>query len=173
MRLVVPGWAGNNWSKWVRKIVVARTESPSFYMQTAYRMPRSPVPPGAAPTAVPMDPVTWMNVKSLITWPERGRVLPAGPVEVRGVAWTGAGHVTKVDVRIDRDDRWRTATLLGDPEPGSWRQWRLSAEPLPRGRHVLEARATDSMGQVQPETPAWNKSGYLWNGFDAVDCEVR
>ena len=32
-----------------------------------------------------------MNVKSLITWPQRGRVLPAGPVEVRGVAWTGAG----------------------------------------------------------------------------------
>ena len=55
-RLVVPGWAGNNWSKWVRRIVVAREESPSFYMQTAYRMPRTPVPPGAAPAAVPLDP---------------------------------------------------------------------------------------------------------------------
>ena len=32
---------------------------------------------------------------------------------------------------------------------------------------------TDSMGQVQPETPPWNKSGYLWNGIESVDCEIR
>jgi sulfite oxidase len=173
VRLVVPGWAGNNWTKWVRRIVVAREEAPGFYMQTAYRLPRTPAPPGAAPSAVPLDPVDWMNVKSLITWPESGGVLPAGRVEVRGIAWTGQGHVTKVDVRIDDDDRWLGASLLGDPEPGAWRQWRLRWEPSRRGRHVVAARATDSMGQVQPESPPWNKSGYLWNGFDTVEFEVR
>ena len=30
LRLVVPGWAGNNWIKWVRRIVVARDEAPGF-----------------------------------------------------------------------------------------------------------------------------------------------
>ena len=45
VRLVVPGWAGNNWSKWVRRIVVSRNEAPGFYMQTGYRMPRLPSPP--------------------------------------------------------------------------------------------------------------------------------
>jgi sulfite oxidase len=173
VRLVIPGWAGNNWFKWVRRIVVAREEAPGFYMQAAYRMPRTPVPPGAAPAGVPLDPVGWMNVKSLITRPERGGVLPAGPVEVRGIAWTGRGHVTRVGVRLDDEDRWRAATLLGDPEPGSWRSWRLDWEPARRGRHVIAARATDSMGQVQPESPAWNRSGYLWNGLDTVDCEIR
>jgi sulfite oxidase len=172
VRLVVPGWAGNNWFKWVRKIVVAREEAPGPYMQTSYRMPRTPVPPSAAPGAVPMDPVAWMNVKSLITWPERGTVLPAGPVEIRGIAWTGQGHVTKVDVRIDRDGRWQRASLLGDAEQGAWRQWRFPWEPSQRGRHVIEARATDSMGKVQPELPEWNRSGYLWNGFDTVECET-
>ncbi len=173
VRLVVPGWAGNNWFKWVRKIVVARDEAPGLYMQSAYRMPRTPVPPGAAPAAVSMDPVAWMNVKSLITWPDRGSMLPAGPVEIRGIAWTGRGHVTKVDVRIDRDGPWLSALLLGDAEQGPWRQWRLRWEPSRRGRHVIEARATDSMGQVQPESPEWNRSGYLWNGFDTVECETR
>jgi DMSO/TMAO reductase YedYZ molybdopterin-dependent catalytic subunit len=173
VRLVVPGWAGNNWLKWVRRIVVAREEAPGFYMQTAYRLPRIPVPPGAAPAGIPLDPVGWMNVKSLITWPERDSVLPAGPVEVRGIAWTGQGHVTKVDVRIDDGDRWLAATLLGDAEQGAWRTWRLNWEPGERGRHVIAARATDSMGQVQPESPAWNRSGYLWNGFDTVACEIR
>jgi DMSO/TMAO reductase YedYZ molybdopterin-dependent catalytic subunit len=173
VRLVVPGWAGNNWTKWVRRIVVAREEAPGFYMQTAYRMPRTPVPPGAAPGSVPADPLTWMNVKSLITWPERGSLLPAGPVELRGIAWTGDGDVTKVDVRIGDDDRWLGASLLEDPEPGAWRQWRLRWEPSRRGRYVIAARATDSMGQVQPESPPWNRSGYLWNGFDTVEFEVR
>ena len=170
-RLVVPGWAGNNWFKWVRRIVVARDEAPGFYMQTAYRMPRTPVPSGAAPGAGPADPVTWMNVKSLISAPGRGAVMAAGPVELRGIAWTGQGHVTRVEVRID--DRWKSTTLLGDPEPGAWRQWRLRWEPPRPGRQVIAARATDSMGQVQPESPPWNKSGYLWNGFDTVDFEVR
>ena len=55
LRLVVPGWAGNNWSKWVRRIVVAREESPSFYMQTAYRMPREPIPP-----VPPRAPCPWI-----------------------------------------------------------------------------------------------------------------
>jgi sulfite oxidase len=173
VRLVVPGWAGNNWFKWVRRIVVAREEAPGLYMQTSYRMPRTPVPPSAAPSAIPMNPVTWMNVKSLITWPQRGVDIPAGPVEVRGIAWTGRGHITKVDVRIDQDDRWLSASLLGEPEQGPWRPWRLRWEPSRRGRHVIAARATDSMGQVQPESPPWNKSGYLWNGFDQVEFEVR
>ncbi len=173
VRLVVPGWSGNNWQKWVRRIVVAREEAPGFYMQTAYRLPRTPLAPGDDPAKVPLDPVAWMNVKSLITRPERGGVLPAGPVEVRGIAWTGRGHVTRVDVRIDGEDRWLPATLLGDAEPGAWRPWRLTWEAPTRGRHLIAARATDSTGQVQPESPAWNRSGYLWNGFDTVDCEIR
>ena len=172
-RLIVPGWAANNWFKWVRKIVVAREEAPGFYMKTGYRMPRTPVPPGAAPAAVPLDPVTWMNVKSLITRPGRGGVLPAERVEVRGIAWTGQGHVTRVDVRIGPGDRWQAATLLGDAEPGAWRPMAAGMGAGGARTVLIAARATDSMGQVQPETPAWNRSGYLWNGFDVVDCEIR
>ncbi|MGP0063647.1 MAG: sulfite oxidase, partial [Isosphaeraceae bacterium] len=151
LRLVVPCWTANNWLKWVRRIVVAREEAPGFFMQTAYRI----APTGGATGARP-EPVTWMNVKSLITWPRAGPVIRARPVEVRGIAWTGRGHVTKVEVAIDRDGRWREATLMGKPEPGRWRPWRLKWEPARAGRHVLAARATDSDGQVQPETPPWN-----------------
>ena len=172
VRLVVPGWCGNNWSKWVRRIVVARDESPSFYMQAAYRMPPPPGSTGTGTQPARPQPVTWMNVKSLITWPQAGQVLPARPLEVRGIAWTGRGHVTKVEVSIDGHG-WVEATLLGEPEPGSWRQWRLNWDPSSQGRHVVAARATDSMGEVQPETPAWNKSGYLWNGTESVDCVIR
>ncbi len=172
-RLVVPGWAGNNWFKWVRQIVVARDEAPGFYMQTAYRMPRTPVAPGAGQPAVPMDPVTWMNVKSLIALPGRGDVVAGRRAQIRGVAWTGQGHVTRVEVRVGPDEPWREATLLDEPDPGAWRCWRLEWEPARQGRFAITARATDSTGAVQPTTPAWNKSGYLWNGYDEVEIEVR
>ncbi len=171
-RVVVPGWAGNNWTKWVRRIVVSREEAPSFYMQTAYRMPRTPVPADAPAGSVAMDPVTWMNVKSLIASPVQGGSVASGPVEVRGVAWTGRGHVTKVEVRID-DGPWKAAILRDVPEPGAWRRWSYRLESSRPGRHVVAARATDSEGEVQPETPPWNKSGYLWNGYDTVAFEVK
>lgn len=172
-RLVVPGWAGNNWTKWIRRIVVSHEEAPGFYMQTAYRMPRSPAPAGPTPGPIPADPVTWMNVKSLITSPGPDATMPAGRIELRGVAWTGQGHVTGVEIRIDPDGRWVPGTLLGDPEPGAWRQWRLTWQPSRAGRYTVSARATDSTGQVQPESPPWNKSGYLWNGYDSVAFEIR
>jgi hypothetical protein len=114
-----------------------------------------------------------MNVKSLITAPSRAAAVVGGPIELRGVAWTGRGHVTKVQVRVAPDDRWLESTLNGDPEPGAWRRWHLNWTPPGPGRYVVAARATDSMGQVQPESPPWNKSGYLWNGHDTVAFEVR
>jgi sulfite oxidase len=173
VRLVVPGWAGNNWTKWVRRIIVSHDESPSFFMQTGYRMAPLPGTPGTATQPARPQPVTWMNVKSLITWPQAGQVLPARPVEVRGIAWTGQGHVTKLEVSFDGGGRWVEATLRDGPAVGSWRQWRLTWDAPGPGRHRVAARATDSMGQVQPKTPPWNKSGYLWNGIESVDCEVR
>jgi DMSO/TMAO reductase YedYZ molybdopterin-dependent catalytic subunit len=171
LRLVIPGWAGNNWTKWVRRIVVAKDEAPGFYMQTGYRLPKARVPPGATSPSSEMKPVTWLNVKSLITWPVRDMKLELGSHEVRGVAWTGQGHVTSVEFSTDSDPRWRPARLVGDTRTGSWRQFRASWEPKP-GRHVLRVRASDSQGEIQPEITPWNKSGYLWNGIDEVTCVV-
>lgn len=170
LRLVVPGWTGNHWMKWLRSIVLARGEAPGFYQQTGYRMPIKPVPPGTTPRPEDLVPVTWMNVKSLIARPTAGATIAAGPAEVRGVAWTGRGRVERVEVEID--GIWRDAELIGPDEEGSWRSWRApwTAEP---GRHTLRSRATDARGETQPETTPWNRSGYLWNGIDRADCEAR
>jgi len=171
VRLVVPGWSGNHWMKWVRMVTVAADEAPGFYMQTGYRIARSPAPPDAVLKPSDLVPVTELNVKSLITWPPEGATLRPGPQEIRGVAWTGEGHVTRVEVDAGAG-RWGEATLLGEPRPWAWRQWRLAWDAPAHGKVVLAARATDSRGHIQPETTPWNKSGYLWNGIDRVTCEV-
>jgi DMSO/TMAO reductase YedYZ molybdopterin-dependent catalytic subunit len=172
VRLVVPGWAAQNWMKWLRRLVVARDEAPGFFMQTGYRIPRVPMPPTAVVKPADLVPVTVMNVKSLITWPAEGDRVALRPHDVRGVAWTGSGHVVKVEFSTDRDPAWKPAELIDPERAGSWRRWRFAWTPPAQGRCVLRVRATDSNGQVQPETTPWNKSGYLWNGIDQVTCTV-
>jgi DMSO/TMAO reductase YedYZ molybdopterin-dependent catalytic subunit len=171
MRLVVPTWAGNHWIKWLRTIVVDAAEAPGFYMEKGYRLPRKPYPPGVEPPATELEPVTTLNVKSLISRPSRGATVRGGQVDVQGVAWTGAGTVAKVEVAIDGSS-WRMAELIDAATEGSWRRWRFAASAGP-GLHGIAVRATDSLGKSQPEVTPWNKSGYLWNGIDSVRFEMR
>jgi len=178
VRLVVPGWGGQCWTKWLRSLTVSAAEAPGFYMQTGYRVPRRPIPPGATPAPAPADlvPVTSLNVKSLITSPAEGAVLPAGPVEIRGFAWTGEGRVDRVEVSRDGglDGTWRPAALGGDPvaRPWSWRPWKVTVAADRPGPITVAARAVDEAGASQPETTPWNKSGYLWNAVDRVTFKV-
>ncbi len=172
IRLVVPGWAGNHWIKWLRKVTVAAEEAPGFYQQTGYKIPKVPAPPGADLKPADLLPVTTLNVKSLIARPLEGATLKPGPVEVRGVAWTGDGVIEKVEVSTGPDRPWSLAKFLGEPKPGTWRPWTFTWD-APPGHQTLRARATDSKGETQPETTPWNRSGYLWNGIDRVTCEVR
>lgn len=174
-RVVVPGWFGNHWIKWVRAIRVEAEEAPGFYMRTAYKMPTRPLPPGVEPKPDELKSITVMNVKSLIARPLAGAILAPGRIEVRGVAWTG-GEATMTRVEVSAgpgpNPPWADATLGGPSRPYAWRPWRLTVEAAP-GLLTIRARATDSAGAVQPETTPWNKSGYLWNGYDVVACEVR
>lgn len=172
LRLIVPGWSGNHWMKWLRKIEASDVEAPGAYQQTSYRMPRTPVAPGVDVKLADMLPITTMNVKSLIARPAEGARLRAGRHEVQGVAWTGAGHVTKVEVAIGEGGVWHTATLEGEPREFAWRLWRYAWNAEKPGQYALRVRATDSSGATQPETPPWNKSGYLWNGIDQSTCEI-
>jgi len=173
MRLVVPGWTGNHWLKWLREITIAVDEAPGTYQQAGYRIPKTPAPPGAVLKPSDLVPLTFMNVKSLITSPAAGAVLNRGKQVIRGVAWTGAGHVTKVEYSVGSDPKWRPATIQGEPRPGSWRPWTIDWEPPQPGTYTISVRATDSHGDTQPETTVWNRSGYLWNGIDRLTCEVR
>ncbi len=141
-------------------------------MQTGYKIPKVPTPPGVDLKPTDVKSVTTLNVKSLIARPLEGATLKAGPVEIRGVAWTGEGVVTKVEIQTAPEAPWSPAEFLGDPKPGTWINWTFPWEAKP-GRHALRARATDSLGDVQPEATPWNRSGYLWNGIDRVTCEVH
>ncbi|HXM78629.1 MAG TPA: sulfite oxidase [Thermoanaerobaculia bacterium] len=170
-RLVVPGWAGDHWMKWLERISVQPEPQKGFYMETAYRYPKQPGEPGVAFKPEEMTPVTDLFVKSNITeTPAQARV--GTPVTLRGFAFSGAPDIAKVEVSDDAGATWRQAVLDSQHDPYAWRLWSFRYEPKAAGKAALVARATDSRGSVQPKDAVWNQSGYLYNGWHSVEIEV-
>jgi sulfite oxidase len=171
LRLVVPGWAGDHWLKWLTRVEVAAEEHAGFFVQKAYRIPPSPVTPGAKVPPEQMEPVTVMPVKSVITAPREGGRAKAGPLEVRGVAFSGDAAIARVEVSVDGGARWQDARLQGEKGPGRWQLFSLVVDATP-GAMTAVARATDELGRVQPEAAVWNPSGYFWNACHRVAWSV-
>ena len=169
LRLIVPGWAGDSWVKWLQHIEVLDHEFDGFWMKTAYRHPTHPVAPGTAVPPAEMVPVTDLNVKSVIASPA-GWTKP-GPLRIAGTAWSNSSPVTRVDVSVDGGKNWQPAKLGKDQSRYAWRLWEFEWK-APEGKHTLIARATNAAGQTQPLSQEWNPSGYLWNVAQPIDVQV-
>lgn len=148
-RLLVAGWYGMAAVKWLTKIEVSRTPFRGHFQVERY--------------VIGDRPVRTMQVRALILDPADGATVPAAPQLVRGVAWTGAGCVTVVELSEDGGTTWRSATLLGTSQPYTWRRWAAAWSPTQPGPATLLARATDSNGAQQPLQPVWNALGYANN----------
>ena len=170
LRLVVPGWAGDSWVKWLTNIQLLDREYEGFWMKTAYRHPPKPVAPGTAVDPAQMVPVTDLNVKSVIATPSPGPVLGL-PIKISGAAWSNGSPVTGVDVSGDGGNTWTAATLGKDLGRYSWRLFEYSWMPQHDGEHIIMSRARNAAGQVQPMEQEWNPSGYLWNVVHRVPVQ--
>jgi DMSO/TMAO reductase YedYZ molybdopterin-dependent catalytic subunit len=161
VRLIVPGWAGDHWMKWLKRISPSPTPQSGFYMDTAYQHPSRPG-----------NPITELFVKSTITSaPLKARA--GAPVTMGGFAFSGAPDIARVEVTEDEGHTWRSAELDSRHDPYAWRLWSYRWTPASAGVHRLMVRAIDSRGSTQPRDPVWNQSGYLHNGWHSITVEVR
>ncbi len=171
-RLVVPGWAGDHWMKWLTRLSPQAEPQKGFYMDVGYRFPKKPGEPGVAFKPEEMQPVTALFVKSNITGaPADAHVGSA--VTIRGFAFSGAPDIAKVEVSDDGGVHWQEAELGREHDPYAWRLWSFRYTPRAAGTATLWVRATDSGGSVQPKDPVWNQSGYLYNAWHSASIEVR
>ncbi|MEV5509718.1 sulfite oxidase [Streptomyces orinoci] len=173
LRVVVPGWIGARSVKWLRR-VTARAEVSDNHFHGEYSI----LPPEADPRAAGPDAGLILGPLALhcaILRPGRDDQLPSGPTEITGYALAGDDRaVTRVDVSADRGRTWTQAELDPPLSPWAWQHWR-STLTLPPGRVELLARAWDSTGAVQPESPAtvWNPRGYGNNSWARVRVSCR
>jgi DMSO/TMAO reductase YedYZ molybdopterin-dependent catalytic subunit len=173
LRLIVPGWAGDSWVKWVTDIEARDREFDGFFMKTAYRRPVRTVAPGTAVDPADMKPVTSIRPKSVISTPREGQTLArGGAVTIRGAAWAGESPVARVDVSTDNGRTWHAARLGPDQAKYAWRLWEYTWTPPADGSYVVMAQASDASGERQPLAPDWNPSGYLYNVVHQVRVEV-
>ena len=142
LRLVVPGIQGVSWVKYLRRIEVgdqpyATKDEAVHYMDLM-------------PDGRHRQYTNVQECKSVITTPSGGQVLlDKGFYNVTGLAWSGRGKVTKVDVSVDGGRNWRAARLEGPVHTKALTRfnidWVWDGKPA-----ILQSRATDETGYVQP-----------------------
>ena len=174
VRLVVPGWDGACWVKWVARIDLVDKMNAGFYMNPAYRYPKTAVVPGGAAKPEDLDVLEGMPVKSFFARPaDQSKAAVGSTVTLTGPAWAGENKIVRVEVSTDGGSTWRMASLSRQDFQFSWRIWTSEWKPVKPGYYTLCCRATDSAGRVQPIEAAWNPSGYLWNSVDRIGVLVE
>ncbi|RME98604.1 MAG: sulfite dehydrogenase [Alphaproteobacteria bacterium] len=143
VRLVVPGWEGNMWVKWLRRIEVGdmpwhtREETSKYTDLMENGKSRR---------------FTWvMDCKSVITNPSPQAPITHGKghTVITGLAWSGRGTIDRVDVTLDGGRNWHEARIDGLSLPMAlhrfYYEFEWDGSPL-----LLQSRAIDSTGYIQP-----------------------
>jgi DMSO/TMAO reductase YedYZ molybdopterin-dependent catalytic subunit len=155
MRMLVPGWIGIAHIKWIGRIEVSEEPLYSEYNTKKYVMIGPDYPP--EPKALgPM--LTTQKVKSAFELPWDGEI-PSGRRLLRGRSWSGEGRITRVQVSLDGGKTWQQARLREPNIDLAWVRWDLDWDARP-GVYELQARATDSRGNTQPDRIPFNEEGY-------------
>jgi DMSO/TMAO reductase YedYZ molybdopterin-dependent catalytic subunit len=164
VRAIVPGWYATDSVKWLERVHVSADEFDGPFQAIDYRFaPLDDPGPGSRMERMP--------VHSLVTDPADAAVLDPGTARVRGIAWSGGGTVTRVDVRID-EGPWTKAALAGRTGRHGRTFWELRWQATP-GEHTIAVRARDASGAVQPDEPVWNRGGYAVNAVTRMTVRVR
>lgn len=143
VRLVVPGWEGNMWVKWLRRIEVtaqaiqSREETSKYTDTLADGTSRK---------------WTWvMDAKSVVTSPSPQSPIKhgKGPLVITGLAWSGRGAITGVDVSMDGGKTWQKARLANEGQSMALTRFYLDTT-WDGEEMLLQSRAHDETGYVQP-----------------------
>ena len=142
VRLVVPGWEGNVWVKWLRRIKVG--DQPWFTREETSKYTDLLESGKARRFTFVMD------AKSVITSPSpQARMNHKGFNVITGLAWSGRGKIRRVDVSFDGGRNWRAARIDGPVLDKAcvrfYADLDWSGDEL-----LLQSRAIDETGYVQP-----------------------
>lgn len=141
VRLLLPGYEGNTSVKWLRRIKVGDQPWMTRDETSKYT---DPLPDGTA-----RQFSLAIDVKSLITSPAHPQQIGRGWQRITGIAWTGRGRITRVEVSTDGGRTWQEAELQDPVLPMAHTRFQLMWNWTGDRAHLL-SRATDETGAVQP-----------------------
>lgn len=163
IRLLLPGFEGNMNIKWLRRLELS--VEPFFTREETSKY-TYPVKDKIRMFSFEMD------ARSIITYPSYSQTVKQGWIEIRGIAWSGRGKVTKVEVSTDAGKTWQTANLqepvLSKAHTYFRYLWNWDGKPT-----EILSRVTDETGYIQPtlnqlkEARGSNIGGYHMNPITA------
>ncbi|MEC1715916.1 sulfite oxidase [Schinkia azotoformans] len=168
LRLIVPNWYAMASVKWLSKItVINHTFAGPFQADDYVYYPHKD-------SDNDKIPVTLLNVNSTIQKPINLSILNTGTHYIQGMAWTGCGIITEVQIGFDKGEPWHNATLYKFPhENYSWVFWSIQWKVEEKGEYTIFSRAKDSNGRIQPLTAFWNRKGYGFNAVTKVNVKIE
>ncbi len=139
-RLLLPGWEGNTCVKWIRRIELSDQPFMTREETSKYTYPVN-------------DKIRQfsfvMDARSIITFPSFPQKVERGWIEIRGIAWTGRGKITRVEISTDAGKNWQPAKLqepVLDKAHTYFRYlWQWNGEET-----EIMSRAVDETGYIQP-----------------------
>src|SRR6266571_6397758 len=157
VRAIVPGRYAMASVKWLQRVIVTDQTFTGYYQTIDYAYWKR------REQEAELTPLTEMQVKAEIAKPAEGETIPANSnVRVHGAAWTSNGEITKVELSTDGGAIWSSANLLGESKPNAWRLWEFTWQtPAAPGKRTLIARATDSLGRMQPVLRDADRGTYM------------
>ncbi|WP_325175914.1 sulfite oxidase [Paenibacillus profundus] len=168
LRLIVPQWYGMASVKWLRSITVldARFTGPFQVVDYVYE-PGTDSDDGKSP-------VTLVHVNSTIQFPMDRSLLDTGTIQICGIAWTGTGFITDVELSLNGGESWVSADVHRLPnQPYAWILWTYRWDVSQQGEYAILCRARDSYGNIQPAAASWNKKGYGYNAISSINVKVE
>ncbi|MBT4519132.1 MAG: sulfite dehydrogenase [Halieaceae bacterium] len=164
MRLLLPGWEGNTNVKYLSRFEV--TDRPAFTSHESGLYTEHLTSGHAEGFSFHME------VKSAIMHPSAGQLLnEKGFYEISGLAWSGRGKISGVDVSADNGVSWARAQLQGPVHDKALTRfsipWRWDGEST-----ILQSRAIDEEGRVQPTRKVWKQkyASPTFNHYNAIQA---
>jgi sulfane dehydrogenase subunit SoxC len=152
VRLLLPGWEGNLCVKWLKRLEFSN--EPWFAKEETSRYT------ALKPSGKAIQHFYANEVNSTVVSPSPEKPwtdLKAGDVvEIEGLAWSGMGTITKVDLSFDGGNNYVEASLKGLVLPKCWTRWSYLYTIPKDFKHtngkqlLLTSRAMDDAGYIQP-----------------------
>lgn len=142
VRLVVPGWYGCAWIKWVREIawVGPDAESTTQMLEFAFRTHQADIPMLARDYEPPAIDTAAMPVRV-----EQWRVDGALEYRIVGIVWGGTRPVDRLLLRLGSRDRGTPVVVCPAPATThTWALWTHRWRPTEPGYYDITLRADDA-----------------------------
>lgn len=146
VRLLVPGWEGNLCVKWLKRL--------EFSAEPFYCKEETAKYTALKKTGKAIQHFYANEVNSTVVSPSPEKpwtdLKDGDLIEIEGLAWSGMGTITGVDLSFDGGRNYIQAQLKGLVLPKSWTRWSYMHTYKKGEVLLLTSRAMDDAGYIQP-----------------------